>query len=65
MGGWVKRSCFLATILIALLASPLAAQQWPMRAIKIVTGTPAGGSPDFVSRLLADKPENLFQGAHP
>ncbi len=38
-----------------MLASPLAAQQWPARTIRIVTGTPAGGSPDFVSRLLADK----------
>jgi tripartite-type tricarboxylate transporter receptor subunit TctC len=45
----------LATVLAATAASPLAAQQWPTRSIKIVTGTPAGGSPDFVSRLLADK----------
>jgi tripartite-type tricarboxylate transporter receptor subunit TctC len=42
-------------VLAATAASPLAAQQWPTRSIKIVTGTPAGGSPDFVSRLLADK----------
>jgi tripartite-type tricarboxylate transporter receptor subunit TctC len=34
---------------------PLAAQQWPTRALRIVTGTPAGGSPDFVGRLLAEK----------
>jgi tripartite-type tricarboxylate transporter receptor subunit TctC len=33
----------------------MGAQQWPTRAIRIVTGTPAGGSPDFVSRLLAEK----------
>lgn len=39
----------------ALLAPPLAAQPWPTRTIKIVTGTPAGGSPDFVSRLLAER----------
>ena len=45
----------LATVLAATAASPLAAQQWPTRSLKIVTGTPAGGSPDFVSRLLADK----------
>jgi len=45
----------LAAILVATAASPLAAQQWPTRSLKIVTGTPAGGSPDFVSRLLADK----------
>jgi tripartite-type tricarboxylate transporter receptor subunit TctC len=45
----------LAAALVVTLASPLAAQQWPTRTIRIVTGTPAGGSPDFVSRLLADK----------
>ncbi len=46
----------LVSALIAVsLPSPLAAQQWPARTIRVVTGTPAGGSPDFVSRLLADK----------
>ncbi len=45
----------LAAVLAATLASPLAAQQWPTRTLRIVTGTPAGGSPDFVSRLLAEK----------
>jgi tripartite-type tricarboxylate transporter receptor subunit TctC len=39
----------------AVLTSPLSAQQWPTRSIRIVTGTPAGGSPDFVSRLLAER----------
>ena len=47
--------CLLATLLGAAVTSPLAAQQWPTRTIRIVTGTPAGGSPDFVSRLLAEK----------
>ncbi|HEY6994518.1 MAG TPA: tripartite tricarboxylate transporter substrate-binding protein [Xanthobacteraceae bacterium] len=42
-------------VLQAALTSPLAAQQWPTRTIKIMTGTPAGGSPDFISRLLAEK----------
>ena len=37
------------------IATPLAAQPWPTRTLRIVTATPAGGSPDFVSRLLADK----------
>jgi tripartite-type tricarboxylate transporter receptor subunit TctC len=36
-------------------AEPVLADMWPMRPVRIVTGTPAGGSPDFVSRLLADK----------
>ncbi len=45
----------LAAVLAMAAGSPLAAQQWPTRTIRIVTGTPAGGSPDFVSRLLAEK----------
>jgi tripartite-type tricarboxylate transporter receptor subunit TctC len=42
-------------MVLGTLTSPLAAQQWPTRTIKIMTGTPAGGSPDFVSRLLAER----------
>jgi tripartite-type tricarboxylate transporter receptor subunit TctC len=45
----------LAVALAASLTSPVAAQQWPTRTIRIVTGTPAGGSPDFVSRLLGER----------
>src|SRR6516162_1332302 len=53
----------LAVALAATLAVPAAAQQWPTRALRIVTGTPAGGSPDFVSRLLAERlSERLGQG---
>src|SRR5436853_4402728 len=49
-------ACLFVAALAAMAASPpLAAQQWPTRTIRIVTGTPAGGSPDFVSRLLAEK----------
>jgi tripartite-type tricarboxylate transporter receptor subunit TctC len=45
----------LAAALGVIIATPLAAQPWPTRTLRIVTATPAGGSPDFVSRLLADK----------
>src|SRR6266849_2563122 len=48
------RSILAATICVTA-ATPLAAQPWPTRTLRIVTATPAGGSPDFVSRLLADK----------
>src|SRR2546428_11130490 len=44
-----------AAALAATLAVPAAAQQWPTRALRIVTGTPAGGGPGFLSRLLAEK----------
>jgi tripartite-type tricarboxylate transporter receptor subunit TctC len=45
----------LAALISGAVASPVGAQTWPARTLKIVTGTPAGGSPDFVSRLLAEK----------
>jgi tripartite-type tricarboxylate transporter receptor subunit TctC len=45
----------LAAVICVTIATPLAAQPWPTRTLRIVTATPAGGSPDFVSRLLADK----------
>jgi tripartite-type tricarboxylate transporter receptor subunit TctC len=48
-------SRLLAVALAAAVSVPAAAQQWPARSLRIVTGTPPGGSPDFVSRLLADK----------
>src|SRR5262249_23890500 len=49
------RPRLLAVALAATLAVPSAAEQWPTSALRIVTGTPAGGSPDFVSRLLAER----------
>jgi len=48
-------SRLLGVALAVIPTIPAAAQQWPARPIRIVTGTPAGGSPDFVSRLLAEK----------
>src|SRR5262249_52048967 len=45
----------LVVALAGMLATPAAAQQWPAHPLRIVTGTPAGGSPDFVSRLLAER----------
>jgi tripartite-type tricarboxylate transporter receptor subunit TctC len=50
-----KIRSILAAMICVTIATPLAAQPWPTRTLRIVTATPAGGSPDFVSRLLADK----------
>jgi tripartite-type tricarboxylate transporter receptor subunit TctC len=53
-----RASRLIAIALAAMAASSLAAdaaEPWPTRTVRIVTGTPAGGSPDFVSRMLADK----------
>src|SRR5262249_60422788 len=48
-------SRLFAAALAATLAVPAAAQQWPTRALRIVTGTPAGGRPGFVSRFVAHR----------
>jgi tripartite-type tricarboxylate transporter receptor subunit TctC len=45
----------LAGAAIVTPALPLRAQDWPVRPVKIVVGTAAGGSPDIISRTLGDK----------
>jgi tripartite-type tricarboxylate transporter receptor subunit TctC len=44
----------LASSLLALAASEAPAQQWPSRSIRFVVPLPPGGSPDYLSRLLAE-----------
>lgn len=47
----------IASSLAALLALPAGgalAQQWPSRSIRFVVPLPPGGSPDYLSRLLAE-----------
>lgn len=39
----------------AARAPALAQQNWPTRPLRILVGTSAGGSPDIISRLLADR----------
>jgi tripartite-type tricarboxylate transporter receptor subunit TctC len=45
----------LATTLTAASALPLRADDWPSRPIRLLIGTAAGGSPDIIGRLIADK----------
>jgi tripartite-type tricarboxylate transporter receptor subunit TctC len=46
----------LAGAFVASAALPSRAQQnWPQRPLRILVGTSPGGSPDIMSRLLADK----------
>jgi tripartite-type tricarboxylate transporter receptor subunit TctC len=44
-----------AGTLAATSVLPARAQSWPVRPVRIVVGTAAGGSPDIVSRLLGEK----------
>jgi tripartite-type tricarboxylate transporter receptor subunit TctC len=48
------------TVLLALAASPVAAQELPSRPIRMVVAFPAGGPADFVARVLADKLKALL-----
>jgi tripartite-type tricarboxylate transporter receptor subunit TctC len=51
-----RRALRLGGMLAAAAAVPAQAQQdWPSRSLRILVGTSPGGSPDIVSRLLADK----------
>ena len=51
-----RRALALGGALAAGAALPAHAQQdWPQRSLRILVGTSPGGSPDIVSRLLADK----------
>jgi tripartite-type tricarboxylate transporter receptor subunit TctC len=51
-----RRSLLQAAGALAAAPSlPARAQTWPTRPLRILVGTAAGGSPDIVSRMLADK----------
>jgi tripartite-type tricarboxylate transporter receptor subunit TctC len=45
----------LGGVLAAGVALPAQAQEFPSRSLRIMVGTAAGGSPDIISRMLADK----------
>ncbi len=51
-----RKFLFASAAVAAGPLSPAAAQQdWPTRSLRILIGTTAGGSPDIIGRLLADK----------
>src|SRR5262245_59634472 len=61
-----RRALGLAAAGAAGCALPARAQQdWPQRSLRILVGTSAGGSPDIISRLLAEKlAERLGQSVY-
>jgi len=46
---------FLIATLLAVSGGEALAQQWPSRSIRFVVPLPPGGSPDYLSRLLAER----------
>lgn len=46
---------FAVLLLATFLATPVSAQQYPSRPIRLVVGYPPGGSGDFVTRLISDE----------
>jgi tripartite-type tricarboxylate transporter receptor subunit TctC len=50
-----RRALALATVFAGMGLPARAQQNWPQRPLRILVGTSPGGSPDIISRLLADK----------
>ena len=50
-----RRALALATVFAGMGLPANAQQNWPQRPLRILVGTSPGGSPDIISRLLADK----------
>lgn len=45
----------VAAAFAAMLAGPLAAEQWPSRTVELIVPYPAGGNVDTAARIVADK----------
>ena len=52
---WPGALCGIALALHALHAAPAAAQAWPAKPVKIILPSLPAGSPDRVTRMVADK----------
>jgi tripartite-type tricarboxylate transporter receptor subunit TctC len=50
----------IASLVAALLANDASAQTYPTRPIRLIVGFSAGGTTDFLCRLIADRAKNLL-----
>jgi len=50
----------IASLVAALLAGNTSAQTYPTRPIRLIVGFSAGGTTDFLCRLIADRAKNLL-----
>ncbi len=51
---------FTATFALLLAAAPASAQEWPVKPIKIVVASAAGGASDILSRQVAERMQVLY-----
>jgi len=50
-----RAAAIAASLALATVAASVHAQAWPSKPIKFIVPTPPGGSPDIISRLLAEE----------
>src|SRR5579862_9385697 len=50
----------VAGLLTILLVGPLAAQQWPSRAVRLVVPYPAGGNVDSAARIVGNRLQEVL-----
>jgi tripartite-type tricarboxylate transporter receptor subunit TctC len=51
----------LALAMLAALATPAPAQQWPSKPVTLITPAAAGNSPDVITRIVADKLTQIWK----
>jgi tripartite-type tricarboxylate transporter receptor subunit TctC len=57
----MKQGCAALGVVLALIASPAAADEWPSRPVRIVSTFAAGGTADVLARLVADHLSSVFK----
>ena len=53
----------VTALTLAAMASPVSAQQYPDRVVRIQLGFPAGGGADILARWYADKLQKVLGGS--